>query len=145
MPALLRRTALALAVLLLAAGCGGDDDEGGFTGPITDEYAVGVWRLRDVNGLSLPFTTVLSEQGRVQVVSGRVIIGADRSFRDEQVLRVRVAGQRDRDTTVVVTGTWTREDSDLTITVPGGGTFPGTFFNDRFLKLEGGLIYAYRK
>ncbi len=138
----IRRPLIAVLVLLVVA-CGGDD-ESSPTGPLTDETAVGTWRLRRINNLTLPFTAAFTEQVRIQIVAGQLVIGADRSYRDEQTLRIRQTGQAERDTTFVVTGTWTRTGNELLVRV-GSDSFPVLYLDGQLLKSETGFFYSYRK
>ncbi len=136
-----RRTLVALLALFVVA-CGGGDD--GPSGPLTDETAVGTWRLRQVNGLGLPFTAAFTEQVRIQIVSGRLVLSADRAYRDEQTLRIRPTGEPERDTTFVVTGTWTRDGDEISVRT-GSDTLPILFVNGQLIKPESGFFYSYRK
>jgi hypothetical protein len=137
----LRRTLVA-ALALFVVACGGDDEP--TTAPLTDETAIGTWRLRQVNGLSLPFTAAFTEQVRIQIASGQLVLAADRTYRDEQTLRIRPTGQAERDTTFVVTGTWARQGNEILVRI-GSDSLAVLFVNGQLIKSESGFFYSYRK
>jgi hypothetical protein len=75
---LLASPAVALALTLALAACGGGDDA---TGPSTIESAAGVYPLRSYNGGTLPLVVGQSAtQGTLELTSGHVTLKGDGTF-----------------------------------------------------------------
>jgi len=136
-----RLTLIAAAVLAIA--CGGDDDETPM-GPITEATITGTWTLREVSGQRLPFTAALTPEIRLEILGGRAVLGADRTYNDEQYIRIRRTGEPERRDTLRISGVWALEGNALTVRV-GTDSFPGLFVNNQFLKQESGFTYSYRR
>jgi redox-sensitive bicupin YhaK (pirin superfamily) len=134
---------LVLTALIAAVACGGDDDDP--IAPVTNESVVGVWTLRGVNGDPLPFPLAQTVDIKLEVRSGTVTLGADRSFLDVQELRIYRTGQATVTRSDTLRGTWSLTGNEMTVALSSGGEMPVLFLNNQLLKLESSFTYTYRK
>jgi hypothetical protein len=82
----MRRFAALLAVVLVAA-CSNEIDTS--TRP---EAIVGTYQLRSYGGQKLPTLVSTDENGAMEVLSGELVIGADKSWTETRVYRVTDGG-----------------------------------------------------
>jgi hypothetical protein len=82
----MRRLAALLAVLLVAA-CSNEIDTS--TRP---DAVVGAYSLRSYGGQKLPTVVSVDQNGTAELLSGELVIGADRSWTESRVYRYTLGG-----------------------------------------------------
>jgi hypothetical protein len=82
----MRRLAALLAVLLVAA-CSNEIDTS--TRP---EAVIGSYQLRSYGGQKLPTVVSVDQNGTAELLSGEMVIGADRSWTESRVYRYTLGG-----------------------------------------------------
>ena len=82
----MRRLAALLAVLLVAA-CSNEIDTS--TRP---EAVIGSYQLRAYGGQKLPTVVSVDQNGTAELLSGELVIGADRSWTESRVYRYTLGG-----------------------------------------------------
>lgn len=100
----------------------------------------GTYVLVTINGAALPYTMTHEPPG-VRVTSGSFTFRADGSCSSKMSFVLPSGEARDR----VVSATWTRDGSKLTMVWQGAGTTLGTIAGDIFTMDNEGQVLAYRK
>lgn len=87
-----------------------------------DEFVVeGDYNLISINGQRLPFTLVQLFEYHLQQIGGTLTLNANKTFVERNTLR-EIIGQEQKDTTIVLTGIWEREDSAIVLTTTRDGS-----------------------
>jgi hypothetical protein len=134
----MRRLFLGIVASSLLA-CGGDS-----TGP--NASAVGTWSLELINGHVLPFTVVFiaSPVYRLEIVSDIFVASSNGTY-------VETTSVRETDGSSVTTqtetdvGTWTQNNSALTITASDGTVSSAAISGNIITASESGDVLIYRR
>lgn len=129
------RVAAALVSAALALGCRSSTE--------VSVSIVGTYTLQSVSGLALPVVLADDEEGRLELVSGSVVLNADMSFTDATTLR-NTLGEDVTTETEVATGTYSRSGSTVTFQPTEGGNYSMTWDGENTLTQNFlGLILVY--
>ncbi|HVF38464.1 MAG TPA: hypothetical protein VM939_01100 [Gemmatimonadaceae bacterium] len=113
----LRRSAMLLFVatsmLTVLSACSGGD---GNTGP--EETAVGTYLLTSVNGSTLPVTIFQTNEGRIEVTSGEMVLRSDGTYRERVGIRILLNGGPTEIDEAVENGTYSVVGTQITFNVP---------------------------
>lgn len=134
----MRRLFLGIVASSLLA-CGGDS-----TGPSAS--AVGTWSLQSINGFGLPFTVlfVASPVYRLEILSDTFVASSNGTY-------VETASVRETDGSSVTTqtqtdvGTWTQNNSAITITASDGTVSSAAISGNIITANESGDVFVYRR
>ena len=137
------RTAMWLAVALLAACNSAPTDQGGEE-PIGNP--TGAYDLATVNDQPLPFLLDQMDEDKLEVVFGRVSLFADRTFSDSTLFRLTLGGVESFEADVG-RGTWSLGGNTVTFTLgDGSGSYTMLWDGDRSLVQSfENLVLVYRR
>ncbi len=109
------------------------------------EPITGIYTLRTVNAMPLPFTVLSETSGgvtsKVEVTDGSVTLNADNSFASAIAVRQSV-GSTATTTSTSTVGTYTAAGSAITFTGSDGSVTPATLASGTITVATGGLTLA---
>lgn len=141
----LRRAALcfAAAMLVLAAGCGGDKD------PSAPENIAGTYTMRTVNGNPPPVTLgeYTDETGsyKLEVLSGSITIEQGGSYRENHTFRETIDGVVQPPEDVPEIGTWVRDGNAVTLRTSDGFAIVATYASGALTLAQGPWTVRYTR
>ena len=117
-----RFLSVAALTLIFAAGCGD-----GSTEPVDPRAAAaGTYTLASYNSASLPALYFQNSAGRIDVISGSMVLRADGSFTETINLRTTyTSGAAPGNTPIVENGTFAVTGTQITFTLPPSGSAGG--------------------
>lgn len=135
-----------VAAIIAAAACGSDS---GPVPPPTEESVVGRYTLRSVNGFPLPYFLAGNSQQEAFIVSGTMVVLADKTFIDSLTTRIEYAsGAPATQDSASSSGTYTLFASNLALvytSLDPIGYDTVAVIGPRVYQDEGSLFLIYRK
>ena len=132
----LKEMLLVAAVTLVGSACGNDA-----TAP---EVVSGTYRLERVNGNVLPFLAEQSGSFRIDILSGSLIVRADRTFTGE-IVSTQTNGQSVQTLTEQTGGTYTRTGSTITFSETGSISYQGQVSATTLTAQRAGVTFTFVK
>lgn len=132
----MRKLVLAIAAVSLL-GCGGDSSGPGAS-------AVGTWNLVTINGSPLPATIIQAPTYRLEILSDRFVLSSNGTMSDTFTYRETENGTATT-TTETDNGTWSQNNTALTITYSDGTSQTAAVSNDTFTISEQGFVFLYER
>jgi hypothetical protein len=127
-----------IAAVALAAACGGD------AGPTSvGDSTVGTYVLRTANGASIP-AVVEETPARLEILSGRITLNADRTFENEIQIRSTESGVTTAQA-LLMAGTYSVRGSTLTLVDPDAGQIAVVIGGGTITVSEGAVTLVYRR
>jgi hypothetical protein len=133
--------AVALAVTLSLAACGGGD----VTGPAKTNDIPGVYPLRTYDGAPVPLVVGQNAtQGTLEITGGHVTLKEDGSFRESMTYRLTPPSGPAVVDSLGSTGHYTVDATRITFTFPEGDIVTGRYESST-ITVAGEVTFVYRR